>query len=96
MTDEQKNLFRLLYNFIHDEKIQCGNLSAMIEVEFPDRDQDEVSRALYDFIKVYLRERQVTGAVAMELMYLLDEVVKGEGSCQKTEVRDDGNDHDEH
>ena len=88
MTDEQKNLFRLLYNFIHDEKIQCGNLSAMIEVEFPDRDQDEVSRALHDHIKVYLDARQVTGAMAMELMYLLDGVVKGEGSYQKTEVRE--------
>jgi len=88
MTDEQKNLFRLLYNFIHDEKIQCGNLSAMSEVEFPDRDQDEVSRALHDHIKVYLDARQVTGAMAMEFMYLLDEVVKEKGSYQKTEVRE--------
>ena len=88
MIDKQKNLFRLLYNFIHDEKIQCGNLSAMIEVEFPDRDQDEVSQALHGYIKVYLDARQVMGATAMEFMYLLDEVVKEKGSYQKTEVRE--------
>lgn len=76
MTDEQKNTFRLLYKFIHDERSECGNLASLIEIQF--QGDDEIAQMLRGVIVPYLTARQRTGAIAMELMYELDEVIKTE------------------
>jgi len=77
MNKEQKICFKAIYDFIHDERIQCQNLAAVIDFNFPEID-GQVSEVLHKQIKPYLEIRQNLGAETMELMYLLNEIITEE------------------
>ena len=74
MNDQQKKCFKLVYNFIHDERSNAQNLISFIEMSFPKLDSD-ASKVLHENIKPYLEMRRSLGAATMELMYLLNQVI---------------------
>ncbi len=78
MNDQQKQCFKMVYNFIHDEQHNAANLMAFIDMTFPETDTD-ISKALHENVKPYLEIRRTLGATTMDLMYLLKELKKTSG-----------------
>ena len=78
MNDQQKKCFKMIYDFIHDERSNAQNLITLIDMRFPETDSN-VSRVLRENVKPYLELRRSLGANTMELMYLLDQLITG---CQ--------------
>lgn len=70
MKDDQKDCFMAVYNHLHDERSSNANLVSLIEICFPDPEENEVSRALHG-LKSYLRSRSHAGAWIMESLYNL-------------------------
>ena len=81
MNDQQKKCFKLIYNFIHDERSNAQNLIALVDIRFPEIDS-EVSRVLHENVKPYLETRRSLGAVTMELMYLLNQLIAEESMIE--------------
>lgn len=78
MNDQQKQCFKMVCDFIHDEQHNAANLIAFIDMTFPETDSD-VSKALHESVKPYLELRRSLGATSMDLMYLLKESEKASG-----------------
>jgi len=84
LNAEQKKCFKMVYDFIHDERSSCGNLLSLIDIQFPETDgmsaelSDRVGEELRELIRPYLAARQNMGANAMGLMYVVDEFIKEE------------------
>ncbi len=77
MNDQQKKCFEMVYNFIHDEKLQSQNLIAFIDICFKERDSD-ISNVLHEVVKPYLALRRDVGGHTMQLIYLLNESITRE------------------
>ncbi|MBW2606117.1 MAG: hypothetical protein JRD05_00630 [Deltaproteobacteria bacterium] len=89
MNDKQKQCFKVVYDFIHDERSNAQNLIALIDIRFPEIDSD-ISRALHENVKPYLELRRSLGATTMELMYLLKSLEKEINTGDTKEKRANG------
>jgi len=84
MNDEQKTCFRSVYKFLHDERANCQNLAGLIDIAFPKRDGTSlefgelIGDELREIIKPYLQTRGDLGVRAMDLMYMLQDFIRGE------------------
>lgn len=82
MSVEQRQCFKAVYDFIHDERHACANLIALIDVTFHEGTGEDpvigdfVGELLRKNINSYLVNRQLAGAKMMDLMYSLDSVIK--------------------
>ena len=76
LSEEQRELFKKLYKFIHDERMNCSNLAGMIAIVFPDPGENAVSIALHTAVKPCLEMRAGVGGETMQIMYLLEEMVR--------------------
>ncbi|MBW2606108.1 MAG: hypothetical protein JRD05_00585 [Deltaproteobacteria bacterium] len=77
MNDQQKKCFKLVYDFIHDERVNAANLIALIDIRFPETDSD-ISKTLHGAVKPYLEMRHRLGAATMDLMYSLKRILANE------------------
>jgi len=68
MTGKQRDLFNRIYKFLHDEKMNCMNLAAMINIEFPEPIDNEISLMMHA-IREYLEMRSEVGEKAMNMIY---------------------------
>lgn len=85
MTKEQKETFKLLYKFIHDERSECGNLAALLELRF--QDDDKISNTLQTIIIPYLKARQSMGTGMMDVMYQLNTLIEEDTVTKKPQFK---------
>lgn len=57
MNTQQHACFEAIYNFVHDESLNCANLMGYVDMSFPDPEQGAFAQALHRAVKPYLQAR---------------------------------------